>query len=211
MNLSAPKSVRCLCVFAIDSSTAFQNSGGYDSSFYYLNELLGLLRDLKIGINEGVGLKFGLAVGDRPYLVNNTWLNAPPDGYDPFRYRQKSDKLNYGVRSAVTTAANQLIFLDDVELPDLAIYTVFSEENPAPDYLDGLRRLKLTPLFSKVSSSMQWVPRPEGYSYDREKLRGVASFLRKDLNDFHDLSTPDKFYKFLRDCIAGLESSLTTQ
>lgn len=206
MDHSTAKSVRCFCIFVIDSSNDFQESGGYDSSFSYLNEILWSLRNPKIGVQDGVRLQFGLAVGDCPYLVNNTWLNASPDGYDPYRYRQKSDKVNYGVRSAVTTAANQLIFLRDDELPDLVIYTVFSEESPASDCFDGLRRLKLTPLFDKVSSSMQWVPRPAGYAYDREKIRGVASFLRKDVNDFHDLSTPDKFCKFLRDRIAELET-----
>jgi hypothetical protein len=211
MNRSAASSLRCFCIFAIDSSSDFQKSGGYDSSFFYLNELLSNLRDPRIGVKDSVRLQFGLAVGDRAHLVNNAWFTKPPVGYDSNRYRQKTENLNYGVRSAITTAANQLVLLNDVELPDLVICTVFSGEKPATDCLDGLRRLKSTPLYGKAKWSIQWVPQPAGNLFDKEKLRGVASFLQKDINDFHDLSSPDKFYAYLCAYTSESKSSRTNQ
>ena len=110
------------------------------TALFYLNELLSNIRDPKVGVKDGVRLQFGLAVGDRAHLVNNAWFTRPPVGYDSSQYRKKTEKFNYGVRSAITTAANQLILLDEVQLPDLVICTVFSGENPATDCLEGLRR-----------------------------------------------------------------------
>ncbi len=205
------KNIHCLCIFVIDSSSTFRNSGGYESSFFYLNELLQIIRDPRIGVNESMRLQFGLTVGDHAHLVNNAWFTKPPLGYDSNRYRQKEEKLNYGVRSAITTAANQLILLNNIEVPDLVTFTIFSGENPAADCLDGLRRLRLTPLYGKAKWSIQWVPQPAGKSFDRAKLRSVASFLQKDLNVFHNLSSPEKFYAYLCDCTSESKSSLTTQ
>ena len=162
MDRFTDNSIYCLCIFTIDSSSTFQNSGGYASSFFYLNELLQMITDPRIGFNERVNLQFGLTVGDRPHLVNNQWLTKPPPGYDSNQYRAKTEKVTHGVRSAITTAANQLILLDDIEVPDLVLCTVFSEENPAPDCFDGLRRLRSTSLYGQAEWSIQWVPQPTG-------------------------------------------------